>query len=447
MKVKTILYVFIIAAACFTSGCSSEFDEPEILNEAEVAYADIALSFGSDWTIDFGSESRGAPPGTGGNNDADTKVDGEADMSDVDCVRVIAFKRRDTGTNGDFIYDITNDMVLPVESTPINGTDGKPTGHKHRVAKGKLKKVYGYQYRVIAIAYSSYKESLYKDAALHNESTSRFKKIHGEQNWFTINTASTPTFQNICGMLDNIQEMRENEDNDGWRDFTKGKPYYGYAETTYHNWYIDKLSLRAVQVPQLFFGTLRTETKKDVIEYAETMTDGELSATIPITGILYRGVAKLKINLKPYFHKKNGITDSDRYVCWVALLADNVQTDVNLRSYDDFLTPSSNGIISDKYTVISYQNFTESECKEPEMKPIISYFLQTDTRLILRVKTSDDEVHNYQIKTSSDIVSGGNGTGIISPDVIDGVFYLRRNHLYNMTIDLEKLSKSKHEIK
>lgn len=447
MKKKSIIYLIGIALVGILPGCTSDFDQSELIQDVEVTEVDIDLSFGSDWTIDI-DETRAAPPGTGGNNDTDSKVDGDDDLKDVDEVRVIAFKRREDSTDP-FIYDVRNDQILPIDEETIEGSDGKPTGHKHLTAHGKLRKTYGFEYRVIAVAYASHKTNLYEDIDRSKQCT--FFMPDGEQNWFTINTDVEPTYEEVMARI-NFSSIPKNVDQTSWRDLMKWNgPSYSSAEIVTYERNTDPLSRNVIQVPQLFYGTLHSLTGSEIIGYSETDENGDLVKNLPLSGILYRGVAKLIINLKLGNSGSGTLGNPFKSYKWIALLADNVTTDVNLSSYDSFLNPTKEGL-ADGYTVVNYLDLSKGY-GNGEIRPIETWFLPTTTRLALRIRGQYDatvvtNLENYQIKTTQPQYSNGNGTGIMSPDVVDGVFYLRRNHKYTiLEIDVDKLMDSKHEIK
>ena len=76
-------------------------------------------------------------------------------------MRVITFRRRNpddiivtSEADTAFIYDPSNDQTLDCNWAEVNSTmEGHD--HEHKVATGTLRKVYGYEYRVVALAYSS----------------------------------------------------------------------------------------------------------------------------------------------------------------------------------------------------------------------------------------------------------------------------------------------------
>lgn len=460
MKVKPIIYLIGMALVSIMPGCTSDFDDPESgqnsdsFQDSEVTEVDINLSFESDWNIDP-DETRAAPPGTGGNNDTDKKVNGDEDMEDVDKVRVIAFKRRE-GTDDHFIYDVRNDQILDIEKRDEPASDGKPEGHKHLTAHGKLQKIYGFEYRIIAVAYASTKTNLYDD--IDTSDKCLFSMPDGEQNWFRINTDAEPTYEEVMASL-NFETIPDNVNQTSWRDFFKyNGASYVLESSDPKSWEknADPLSRNVIQVPQLFYGILHSKTGSEIIGYSETDENGDLTKELPVSGVLYRGVAKLIIKLKLSNKGMGSLSDPFKSYKWIALLADEVTTDVSLSSYDDFLKPIKKPNIKQGYTAVNYLKLGDDKntyYNDGEYRTIETWFLPTRTRLALRVKgtynTTDwINIKNFQILTTDAIYSEGNGTGIMSPDVVDGVFYLRRNHKYAiLEIDVDRLMNSNHELK
>lgn len=454
MKVKPIIYLIGMALVSIMPGCTSDFDDPESgqnsdsFQDSEVTEVDINLSFESDWNIDP-DETRAAPPGTGGNNDTDKKVNGDEDMEDVDKVRVIAFKRRE-GTDDHFIYDVRNDQILDIEKRDEPASDGKPEGHKHLTAHGKLQKTYGFEYRVIAVAYASLKTNLYEE--INKASNCTFSMPNGEHNWFMINTDTEPTYEEVTAMLCCEHLDSRNVLQTSWRDFIKynGVDFgiNGVGDSNIYDGNADPLSRDVVQVPQLFYGILHSQNGSEIIGYSETDEEGDLTKELPVRGVLYRGVAKLEIRLKLTNPSSGSILYPIDYYQWIALVADNVTTDVNLSSYDGFLSPQKLNV-NDGYTAVNYIKLEKNDIGK--VKTLTTWFLPTRTKLALRIKSDrnhSQSIKNFQILTTDAIYSEGNGTGIMSPDVVDGVFYLRRNHKYTiLEIDLDRLMNSNHELK
>lgn len=406
MKAKLTAAILVTLTILFMTGCSGSEDEPDGGSAGPVSEVDLTLELGGDWTIDLG-ESRAAPPG-GDNSSSGQELDGWADVTgdyNVDKIRVITFKHRESDSDPAFYYDANNDMVLDVETTETAvGSDGKPSGHVHKIARGKIRKTYGFQYRVVAVAYSATRKNTLPSGAGFTD---------GEDSWFEIDCGDMTTFDNFTASL--ISKAVDNLD--------------GFSNT----WSETTLSEKAVNTPQLFYGICSTASSPDgIINYSETDTGGQINDKLPIKGILYRGMAKITLEITPRDH----VIGLLHYpVKWIALMADNVPTSVSLGSYDDFLTPGDH--ISG-YTPIAYAT---SDGKSTVT--LNAWILPCTTHLAVRIRTASgptNYTHTRQL-TCGDDVSVGNGTGIISPNVKDNLFYLRRNHKYTLKVsDSEKLT-------
>lgn len=74
---------------------------------------------------------------------------------------------------------------------------------------------------------------------------------------------------------------------------------------------------------------------------------------------------------------------------------------------------------------------------------LTAWLLPTATKLAIRTFIRDGLLlryaHNYPIEVS-ELSSAETGTGIISPDVVDNTFYLRRNQRYKFVGKLSTLT-------
>lgn len=454
------------------AGCSEDVDvpmpsSPEVI-EDETVEVPLSFSIGSGWEIDE-EQSRATPPGLGGNNPGTTTPDddllGYEEIADVDKVQVYTFRRRvrevapgETVSANDlrFSYDASNSQILDLVEDMVDSGEGRyEYNHKHKYTKdGKLKKVYGYEYKVVALAYSSTRESAFDKKYLNLDKSSTFDCKPGEQNRFTV-----PVMKNGREIYLDEFEAQVNvmagisNNGKGWADF-----YYGTTtnatnlrRNTSKLGYKSSETIDIVETPQLFFGSCKAHgVADDVIRFSETDINGEDQKELPIEGILYRGVAKIELHVIPTGPPVLG----DKYgVDWIALLSDNVPTSVGLTHYDDFLSPTF-GFTDGKYRPIGYvdiddrkETFLSSEVKNMDAetkkkneKVITAYVLPGKMRLAIRVKTNEwvGSVHgiaNGQLLAKTDVdTPGGNATGVISPDYHDGIFYLRRNHKYVLTV-------------
>lgn len=418
------------------TGCSDEMsDLPSAESHPEMTAVALTISLGNVWNIDLngGDVSRAAPPGSGGSNAPDIDVTGEPETQNVNKVRVVAFRRLDSDNessgssavglaNEPFIYDATNDMELDLAVEYIeNATDKFSEPHKHKVAHGTLKKVHGYEYRVVAIAYDSQLQSTF--SGINKSEQCVFTMPDGEDNWFRLNRLDGVTIDEFKA---SILTYNINNNEDSWKDFISGYPTGAhFAEEA------DILSYSVAQIPQLFFGecyTVNNGISSEVIKYSVTDTSGNQVKDLAVTGILYRGPAKVELRITPT--PKKDIFNREYAVEWICLMADNVLTEVGLSDYDDFLRPSASIMEgSSKFTPLAYCSIADAG-----QQVITAYMLPCKTRLAVRIKTKDNDVRNA-VLTYKNVESYGTGTGIISPDVHDNVFYLRRNHKYVLTVN------------
>lgn len=455
------------------AGCSDDVDfpmpsSPEVV-EGETVEVPLSFSIGSGWEIDT-DQTRATPPGLGGNNPGtdtpDAELLGYEEIKDVDKVQVYTFRRRvrevapgETVSANDlrFSYDASNSQILDLVDDMVNSGEGRyEYEHKHKYTKdGKLKKVYGYEYKVVALAYSSTRESAFDKKYLNLDNSSTFDCKPGEQNRFTVPVMKNgreiylDEFEAQVNVMAGIQNNAR-----GWTDF-----YTGHTKNGLRNYEIDKLgyksseSIDVVETPQLFHGCCKAHgIEDDVIRFSETDINGDEQKELPVEGILYRGVAKIELHVIPTAPVVP-IFGSTYNVDWVALLSDNIATSVGLTDYDCFLNPTFK-LTDSKYRPIGYidvdeevhapspddvKKWDDAKKKENE-KVITAYVLPGKMRLAIRVKTTEwtGSVHwiaNGQLLAKKDVdTSGGNATGIISPDYHDGIFYVRRNHKYVLTV-------------
>ena len=427
--------VCVAALAVLTAGCVRD-DEPEgpcttcpqDTLPADAVQVPVTLHMGTAWSVDDarqGAATKAAPPGhepewgEGGNT-----VDGSAEAAGTDEVRIIAFRRHDPDNQPagsevkPFLYDPSNDQTVPCAPDPA--------GSRYLVAEGTLTKVYGYQYRVVAIAY---------DRDRVNDESGGTLPATGEAGLFSLNLHDGLAYDDFEATFTTGDVEYDNGGlwgtEKGWKDYWQPG---GGAGTLGDDQ--DALSPYAVYGPQLFYGFCHTGDGDPIIDFA---VDND--KTLPLTGTLYRGLAKVEVRLKPG-KVKYGI---DYGVDWIGLLADHVPTQVGLTDYDDFLSPSTylgtQGVVGGKndgkYVLLAYQNVPNAN----DTVVLTAYVLPTVTRLALRIKASIPLVQmgwNAQINVAN-ISSADGGTGIISPDVHNGQFYFRRNHKYVLRGNTNKI--------
>lgn len=371
--------------------------------DSESVVVPVSITFGGTYALPANT-TRSAPPGAA-TDPYDPKVDGEAAAVQTDHVRIVAFRRKVAGddeasskavdeaatiSDSEFVYDPTNDQKV---------TCSRASASDHRLtAKGKLKKMRGYQYRVIAVAYSS-------SIALP-PSHNLIPAATGEQNLFMLNLQNGTT-------LAEAQADIVKANVTGWKEFLYGS--YG-LKSGYLSY-----------APQLFYGECHTAMGNRVVHFREQQSNGEIISNSPLTGVLYRGMARVEMTLSIDKQSKGDVH-------WLALMANHTNTAVKLNSYDAFaqaFNPITQELGKDSYTVIAMAEGNDV-IAEGSTITLGAWVLPTATRLALRVfcKSLRNRLpHDYPI-TTANVSSAEQGTGIIAPDVSDNTYYLRRNQLY-----------------
>lgn len=411
----------VAASACLASalaGCADEGDGPlPVPEEGEVAEVPVTITFGTAWEQD--GATRVPPPGQEADPD---KIDGWNETN-ADKVRIVTFRRKDIDdqlqggavNDAPFTYDPTNDYVVDCVKV-IPGENFK--------AEGTIRKIYGYEYRVVAIAYYSGRENAGRSGNVFAD---------GEQNLFTINAEDGTTFDDFKATVKTGDIWSYIEDMDG--------------ETRTPEFLNRKMAF----VPEFFYGYCVTESGEEIIKFAELGDDGEYNKTLPLTGVLYRGVAKIQVNLELDTHIA-GVLNYEWTIMDGALFATNVMTVTGLSSYDDFLTPSSmvpnyvyTGLPGEyddytgEYTAIDYK--PEVDAEGERTLSFTAFVLPAKMKLAVRFFATREDLlgshynaFNGQIYVDDKTYNDGEGaTGIISPDAQDNVFYFRRNHKYVLT--------------
>lgn len=395
MKLRTIIYLL---SCLLWTACSDDELQPATADEATTV--PITLTLGQRTT-------RSAPPG--GTDPMNPTVDGEAETKQTNTVRIIAFRCKETQENeenvsyhndenyadSDFVYDPTNDQTV---------TCSRATTSAHRLtAHGKLKKMKGYAYRVVALAYSKTRSLPFSNQLLADV---------GEENLFTLNLAAHTT-------LDQFEADLTQVAHDSWKEFRNGTDIVTHKTHS--------LSGQLCYAPQLFYGQCTSVNGNKVIHFREKNAADSISSTYPLSGVLYRGMAKVQLTLTIDKLYESGTLQ------WIGLLANETRTSVKLSTYDDFLQPfnpihptKGNGT----YTLVGFVN---TGLSVGSTVTLTAWLLPTATKLAIRTFIRKGLLlrypHNYPIEVS-ELSSAETGTGIISPDVVDNTFYLRRNQRY-----------------
>lgn len=402
MKLRTIIYLL---SCLLWTACSDDELQPATADEATTV--PITLTLGQRAT-------RSAPPGS--TDPMNPTVDGEAETEQTNTVRIIAFRCKETQENvsysndenyadSDFVYDPTNDQTV---------TCSRATTSAHRLtAHGQLKKMKGYAYRVVALAYSLTRSLPFSNHLLADV---------GEENLFTLNLAAHTT-------LDQFEADLTHVGHDSWDEFRNG------TGNLTHN--TRPLSDQLCYAPQLFYGQCTSVNGNKVIHFHEKNAADSISSTYPLSGVLYRGMAKVQLTLKIDKLYERGTLQ------WIGLLANETRTSVKLSAYDDFLQPFNPIHTTMKKGTYTLVGFVNTGLSVGSTVTLTAWLLPTATKLAIRTFIRDGLLlryaYNYPIEVS-ELSSAETGTGIISPDVVDNTFYLRRNQRYQFTGKLSTLT-------
>lgn len=447
MKSKISIAACLALLLSLSAGCSDNDMLPEDNNTSTteqpmqgVVRVPITIALGGSGAEEGGRGSRVAPPGTGssgsGNSHVDDKDDGLSETKGVNAVRVVAFRRRTSEETEDFEYDPKNNILLEnlVEKDVENDDyyDGQP--HKHLVATGNVSISEGYDYRIVAIAYNKDEKAPYPYYG--------GKLMVGAN---MLNLYNGTSYNDFCAkfayyMVDEYKEDGENN----WRGYLKWKkgPYY---VPSLHN--VTCLTRRLATIPQLFFGTIHIKgdaTRNPIISYTDFLpkapeeNTGKTDPSVPsLTGILYRGMAEVVVNIK------SSALDKDTNPEWYCLLADNVLTKVGLCDYDDF-NHGSEPVENTKnkadtygtYTAVAYQ-----KCESVgDIITLRAYLLPTKTHLAVRVRLNATPFAKNRRVKAKDVSFADTATGVIVVDALNDLFYLRRNHKYVFNYTSDKVN-------
>ncbi len=404
MKLRTIIYLL---SCLLWTACSDDELQPATADEATTV--PITLTLGQRAT-------RSAPPGS--TDPMNPTVDGEAETEQTNTVRIIAFRCKETQENvsysndenyadSDFVYDPTNDQIV---------TCSRATTSAHRLtAHGQLKKMKGYAYRVVALAYSSTRSLPFSNHLLADV---------GEENLFTLNLAAHTT-------LDQFEADLTHVGHDSWEEFLNGQ------SIVTHN--TRSLSGQLCYAPQLFYGQCISVNGNKVIHFHEKNAADSISSTYPLSGVLYRGMAKVQLTLTIDKLYESGTLQ------WIGLLANETRTSVKLSAYDDFLQPFNPIHTTMKNGTYALVGFVNTGLSVGSTVTLTAWLLPTATKLAIRTFIRKgglvrlDDIRNSPIEVS-ELSSAETGTGIISPDVVDNTFYLRRNQRYQFKGNLSTLT-------
>lgn len=423
---NTLRALLSATALLLWAGCSADDEAavPGAGSEGETVAVPLTIDLARTWTTgdDEAPESRDVP------SPPALDVDGWAETVGTDRVRIVTFRRRSTdaavggdgsANNAPFVYDPSNDYTWEV----IQVGDG--TGADDRFyAKGTITKRYGYEYRVVGIAYSSTRELSPSNGLLPV----------GEAGLFSLNLADGLTYD---GFMATLTET----DPQGWKNYWCD----GLIDTNRDHITVNGGG-RLVYTPQFFYGFCHAAgSDSPIIKYVEFNSEtGEYVDNIPLTGTLYRGVAKVEMHITA--RDRDFTVGGERKLTSAFIVANNVRTGVGLADYDDFLpqAPGATGNTPDysQYTLVASHDQTAADGEE---MVLTAYMLPTKTKFALRcyyhfsAGVEYNRSYNYQLSVAN-ISSAEAATGVIAPDVQDDVFYLRRNHKYVFHGDMNTIT-------
>lgn len=363
MKHRTIIYLL---SCLLWTACSDDELQPATADEATTV--PITLTLGQRAT-------RSAPPGS--TDPMNPTVDGEAETEQTNTVRIIAFRCKETQENvsdsndenyadSDFVYDPTNDQIV---------TCSRATTSAHRLtAHGQLKKMKGYAYRVVALAYSKTRSLPFSNHLLADV---------GEENLFTLNLAAHTT-------LDQFEADLTHVGHNSWTEFRNGQ------SVVTHN--TRSLSGQLCYAPQLFYGQCTSVNGNKVIHFHEKNAADSISSTYPLSGVLYRGMAKVQLTLKIDKLYERGTLQ------WIGLLASETRTSVKLSAYDDFLQPFNPIHTTMKNGTYTLVGFVNTGLSVGSTVTLTAWLLPTATKLAIRTFIRDGLLlryaYNYPIEVS-----------------------------------------------
>ena len=442
-----VTLLFLVAACADGEEPYNPADETTGNTGEIVSFAPLCITLGGvDWNSDIPADSvqtRALPPGTGNNQQTEEPVDGSAETAKIDEVRLLTFRRVDPDEyEGDvekqtyyagqpFIYDRSNDISLPVKDCdewpeadlfPAHAVTPGHTRHRMAYLKEGIRKIKGFEYRVIAIAFSRSTSSQLSSSPLAGSLSA------GDHERFELNIQDGLALDDCKAMLLSVAL-----DNNNWPDLYKGSTSHLALDKNARH-----LGNNIIETPQLFYGECYTSVngvKSTLIKYSQNGEDGKVSTTIALEGILYRGVAKVELNVTLRAREATSLISYNTQ--WLSVLMDGMPGGVSLLNYDSFLKPYPSAEPG-SFLPVAYREVTATKNNPVKVETIEFYTLPGIARLALRVKTVNS-LGNVDDVRSGLIIPGnqqtdGTGTGIISPDSHGDSFYFRRNHKYIINI-------------
>lgn len=470
MKIRNTHKLMSLAVAAAFAACTADDATEPVVNvnpDGTVTQKiEFLISGGANPSDIF---TRDVPPGV----DTGLEDQNENAVCSVNKIRILTFRRAE-GSDANFLYDAGNstystandveaelNQTFPAEESAETTITGSTASHT--ITKEK-----GFEYRVIAIGYNTARKVNYPHSDKFASDT------YNEADLFKI--------------VDQVELNGDNEDSpvpdthllqDGVsrfedvslqlvpKSFGKEAPCVSAKDAGIgfmHGSSSQRKNLTGwyMITPEIYYGTCRTsDTKSEIIKFSDSNE---------LTGYLYRGVAKLTVNVSNIGSIRKNNT---RHVCSIALLADSVKHAVKLADYENFRTPyfSLNAENSDmksyfvndfglkydgsgaphSFTAIAIDgHIGEEECKNKDCHNYDTeydgtfemFLLPTQTRLYLRYASNgpghalpNGDLLRDDLLVVENSSDGMQATGVIDPIAAGEFIYFRRNKRYSINVD------------
>lgn len=417
MQLRNFYSVVLLMLLVLTS-CQNE----TVTEQNQDRYALVSISVPENKTA-----FRALPPSGGG-----AMLPGE---TRVDRVRLILL-RRPTGSSGDFTYyDSDNNQGAGIVLTSYT-LETETDGNQRRLFTHRVRLELNCEYKVVALGYSS------RDDGSKATQDGLFRFGRYEENMFTVPlTDGVTTLSGLEFKLKQIQrESALKQLGTAELDMpygTKGIISPSYDVTPFYVFKVNLedggiwdnsepgsgvvapstnefLSQVCAPAPELYYAICTNKDGNEILSATDT----------GITGVLYRGMAKVQVEVP--------VDGND--VKWIALLANNVNTVSGLSSYDDFHDAKTP--VKPLYPNTEFEQYTLLSVAQPvEGKVTLqAYVLPTVTKLAAIVcEKKDDFLHYPVFITTNAYTEGDNATGVITVITDGDKFNFKRNKFYKIT--------------
>lgn len=414
MQLRNFYSVVLLMLLVLTS-CQNE----TVTEQNQDRYALVSISVPVNKTA-----FRALPPSGGG-----AMLPGE---TRVDRVRLILL-RRPTGSSDDFkYYDSDNNQGAGIVLTSYT-QETETDGNQRRLFTHRVRLELNCEYKIVALGYSS------RDGGSKATQDGLFRFGRYEENMFTVSLENgVTTLSGLEFKLKPIQgESALKQLGTAELDMpygTKGiispsydvTPFYVFNENLPDGGIWDNselgtgivssnniLSQVCAPAPELYYAICTNKDGNEILSATDT----------GITGVLYRGMAKVQVEVP--------VDGND--VKWIALLANNVNTVSGLSSYDDF--HDANTPVEPLYPNTEFEQYTLLSVAQPvEGKVTLqAYVLPTETKLAAIVCEKDDFLHYPVFITTNAYTEGDNATGVITVITDGDKFNFKRNKFYKIT--------------